>query len=105
MDPILKDRPNVTPWFTNEEEDEIKIMKVADKHKSVFLSSYDELVDTSMHTPNDGHKKDSDIEVIESSINRSKDACTVDEYDSLSIESHHIISSHHNSPNVSNLYR
>ena len=22
LDPILKDRPNVTPWYTNEQEDE-----------------------------------------------------------------------------------
>ena len=36
LDPVLKDRPNVTPWFTNEEDTPEK------SRDSIFLSSDDD---------------------------------------------------------------
>lgn len=91
LDPILKDRPNVTPWFTNEEDEITQKITKQESSTSVFLSSDDEFDDSTTNVTTNEMEKDSNIKIIEPTSDNTKDCSTVDEYDNLSIESHHTI--------------
>lgn len=74
LDPILKDRPNVTPWSTNGgSDDSIQNNKTEEIHDfskvkrttSVFLSSDDESSYKSTNVNMSEVDRDSDIKIIE----------------------------------------
>ena len=126
LDPILKDRPNVTPWATNEDtsdddskgtsevevEVEVERSNTSGRNSSVYLSSDNDSVSSSAHDMNVMECLDSDVEVVDmqpkkrSTSNISKRSSNSlranHEYDSNSIDSPKTISTHTNSSHVSN---
>lgn len=117
LDPVLKDRPNVSPWATNED---MYIAKSSDDEynplNSVeFLSSDEEgSKDSSIdYLTKNNIESDSDIEILEKPIMRSSSSHSPilrsglkgrhDEYSStMSLSSHNTISTH-NTSNISNI--
>ena len=93
LDPVLKNRPNVTPWFTNEEDTTPK------NSDNIFLSSDDDDDSNGGDGGDTKHKKntyldsDSDCEVVVDKTvlkkNRQTDIVH-DEYELASVVSNHL---------------
>ena len=108
LDPVLRDRPNVTAWYTNEEDSDSSDVSTTCREtppKTVYLSSEEDSINTSLEEPRqDNNTFDTTIE----SNNFSRSNCDdFDEngYDSTSsIYSSHSSSTNHNSSsNISTL--
>ena len=109
LDPIFKDRPNMTPWATNED----------DSSDSSVIESEDETITSNDKEDNNTGLvtiEDSDIEIMDSedsiqlkgrisgqSKNKNKYSTNEDEYDDDSISSNATFSTNHNSSNLSTL--
>ena len=64
LQPILKDRPNVTLWFTNKDDEDTNISKTTESNKStVFLSSDDKSTESITEFIPHSNKEDIDITI------------------------------------------
>ena len=115
LDLVLKDRPKVTPWYTNEEEDTSGPKRPtkygASKNKSIFLCSSD-----SDDDPMESRKEfslcntdnDSDLKVVKNPYKRTSSRCNNKEaeYEPACIKSNVTTAIAHNDNNfvLSNNY-
>ena len=82
LDPILKDRPNVTPWATNEDTSdddskdssqvEVEVVQTTrnGRNDTHFLSSDDDSTSSSAHQTNIMECLDSDVEIVKTPHNK-----------------------------------
>ena len=116
LDAVFKDRPNVRPWATNEDDsrDDSSIDEYDPLNAVEFLSSDDNSnEETTLSFINKDNESDSDIEILDksdrmsiednSASSKSSHKGRQNEYPStLSVCSHRTVSTHNNS-NISNI--
>lgn len=108
LDPILKDRPNVTPWYTNEDSDsDIEEENQPDVNiTSILSSSDDEVEDSSLNGSITDDDKDSEKELVggsTSTTNDDEELNVVVEYDNQSFNTCQTGSTNINSSDSSHL--
>ena len=125
LDPILSDRPNVTPWYTNDGSSSESEDATPKKKSSIFLDSDDDSSQSSIDRDVRLKTSDSDIEIIDDPNIKSRKSTSYsspskkrnsrgsfspstkyssnDEYDTNSVLTHTTTSTHNNSSNISNL--